>query len=77
MSLRDELDPPKANGGVCSVKAFVTDQVDPEEWIELLGDSSLQHSRIHRLMRKHGFDKTANPITRHRNGQCSCGRAAG
>jgi hypothetical protein len=77
MSLRDELDAPKANGGRCSVKAFVTDQANPEEWIELLDDKSLQHSQLYRLMRKHGFILTSNPITRHRNGQCSCGRATG
>ncbi len=75
--LRDELDPPKANGGTCSVKDFIASRDDPEEWIELMDDESIQHSRIYRLMKKYGYNLTANPVTRHRNGACSCGKSAG
>lgn len=76
MSLRDELDPPKSNGGICSVQAFVDTQDDAEEWVELLEDKEIQHSQLHRLMRKHGYGLTCNPVTRHRNGLCACVRAA-
>lgn len=75
MSLRDELEPARSNGGVCSVKTFVESQTDPEEWVELVDDKSIQHARLHRLMRKHGFEQTSNAVSRHRNGQCVCGRA--
>lgn len=87
-SLRGELEPPKSNGGKCSVQTFVTThqptncpggdtcRADPADWIELLDDKEVQHSQMHRLMRKHGYPLTANPVTRHRNGLCACGRAA-
>lgn len=87
MSLRDELDPPKTNGGKCSVQAFVdshqsttcpSDECDAVagDWSDILSDKQVQHSQLHRLMRKHGYALTANPVTRHRNGLCACGRAA-
>jgi hypothetical protein len=88
MSLRDELPPPGKNGGECSVKTFVQSKPcaethanhkacasGPEDWIEIVDDKGLQHSQVYRLMKLHGFSMTDNPVTRHRNGACSCGRA--
>ena len=75
MSLRDELEPPKTQGGRCSVRTFVESQPDPAEWIELMEDPSIQHSRLFRLMKKHGFDKSDQPVSRHRAGECGCARA--
>jgi hypothetical protein len=89
MSLRDELEPVRTNGGTCSVDEFVKHH-DPktcvsagcdgttDDWVELLGEPPqvLQHSRMHRLMKKHGYTKTDQAVSHHRKGDCACGRSA-
>jgi hypothetical protein len=72
MSLRDELEPPRSNGGKCSVDEFLNVQPDRAEWDELLSDSTIQHSQIYRLLKKHGFPLTDQPVGRHRKGECAC-----
>jgi hypothetical protein len=75
-TLRDELEPTRHNGGECSVEAFLSNQPNRAEWEDLLGDPSIQHTRIFRLMKKHGYPLTDQPVGRHRKGDCGCGRTA-
>jgi len=86
LPLRDQLDPKKYQGGICSVKSFVDTHRGPcsaegcdatsADWIELMDDASVQHAQLHRLMQRHGYQLTRQPVERHRNGDCACGRTA-
>lgn len=77
MTLREQLAPPSARGGTCSVRIFVSQHDKAAEWIELLDDASVLSSQLHSLMRAHGFPAGQQTVQRHRRGECRCGKPAG
>lgn len=64
----------KRPGGVCSV-AMWRDKQDAETQAQF--DAALESERhaslIHQAMRAAGYERTVEPLRRHRRKECSCG----
>lgn len=77
MGLREEIAAEmRGPGGHCSVGIYLAKQPDRAEWEELFADPEITSSALYRLMMKHGWDSSDQPVQRHKRGVCRCGRSS-
>ena len=75
-NLRDEIAAlSRKTGYICTVETWLRGQKDRAEWEDVLGDPTLQSAAIWRAMTSHGYTFKTQSLTRHRRGDCTCGKS--
>lgn len=78
MNLREEiLDLQPSHGPSCGMTTLLT-TLEPKirtEFLEVLKDQTIRHKTFSRWAEKRGMRISADTVSRHRRGECGCGRS--